>query len=542
MRKWFEKAHGAIIWTIAIAFVAGIVVWSISSYVSSRKGSVKYNLEDSVAYLTKDGTALSEEYWIFPWEVEDSYSKALSYYQISDVDPVFEEPMLKTSILNDLIETKTILYYAQVNKISPTKDEINQELDKQVADIEKNEQLLDYIKQKYGSVENYKKTIEPEVVKYLTIAKVRDTIASVSDDEMKNYYSENREDLMNKYDQANVDFVSFSSQASANDFINEAMNTGFYQAATNMSLSVQNYDGFKRGIIDKKFEDSIFGSTNTIVGPIPLGSNFFVFNVKDVKTVDTFEKFTLSQGYQDVLNQLKSDKFRKAIDEFKKSENVSSEIIDPVYKTWNQVLTNSGTSLLNVYKKLNEMVFDESTKVTVKLDAPVEIKAAFVTLVEKMQSATELTNDAVYKQILDDASKESKLVLESIYNDYPESFIAAKKMKTLYPKRTDVLYNYYTKLYLKIKPYVEYGMLQSVVNDFIDLYGGLNTLSEATDISLDWKAEVLYDLYEINKMLKDATTAEQYLEKLREATPTYMDFEAAFNELEMMKNSTSTSN
>ncbi|MCD6104302.1 MAG: peptidyl-prolyl cis-trans isomerase, partial [Thermosipho sp. (in: Bacteria)] len=80
MRKWFEKAHGAIIWTIAIAFVVGIVIWSVSSYVSGRSSSktANYTLSDTVAYLTKDGTALNSDYWIFPWDVENSYSQALS--------------------------------------------------------------------------------------------------------------------------------------------------------------------------------------------------------------------------------------------------------------------------------------------------------------------------------------------------------------------------------------------------------------------------------------------------------------------------------
>ena len=195
---------------------------------------------------------------------------------------------------------------------------------------------------------------------------------------------------------------------------------------------------------------------------------------------------------------------------------------------------------MDVYKELNEAVFEDAT--SVKVDVPAEIKAAFVTLVEKMDSATEVTSDPNYSKVLNDATEESKVVLESIYNDYPESFIALKKIKEIYSDRKDILYNYYTKLYSKIKPYIEYGMFQSVMNDFIDLYTGLNTLADATDISLDWKAEVLYDLYEINKMLKDATTASYYLEKLKEATPTYMDYEAAFNELEEMKNATTTVN
>jgi len=541
MRKWFEKAHGAIIWTIAIAFVVGIVIWSVSSYVSGRSSSktANYTLSDTVAYLTKDGTALNSDYWIFPWDVENSYSQALSYYQITEVDPIFEEPMLKASILGDLIKNKEILYYAEVNDITPTKDEIEAELSKQEESINSNEQALNYIKQKYGSVQKYLDTIKPEIEKYLIISKVREKLGSVSEEEMKNYYIENKESLQNQYDSANVDYVYFTDSSSANEFINQAMQKGFYQAATDASLNVQNVAELKRGMLEKDVEDTIFESSNTMVGPIPIGTSFFVFNVKDIKTVDTYEKFTLSSGYQEVLSTLQDKKFNEALNEFIENNNVSFEIVDPVYKAWYKVLNNSGKDLIQVYKELNETVFDSNGEIGI--DVPVEIKTAFVTLVEKMKSATDITTDSNYNMVLSDAEKESNMVVENIYSEYPDSFAAVQKMKTLHPERTDVNFRYYTTLYSKLKPYLEYGMLQNVINEFIDLYQGLSNLSEATELTLDMKAEVLYDLYEINKILNDATTASQYLEMLKEATPDYMDYDAAFSELQDMITNQSTS-
>jgi len=541
MRKWFEKAHGAIIWTIAIAFVVGIVIWSVSSYVSGRSSSktANYTLSDTVAYLTKDGTALNSDYWIFPWDVENSYSQALSYYQITEVDSIFEEPMLKASILEDLIKNKEILYYAKVNGISPTKDEIQTELSKQEESINSNEQALNYIKQKYGSVQKYLDTIKPEIEKYLIISKVREKLGSVSEEEMKNYYIENKESLQNQYDSANVDYVYFTDSSSANEFINQAMQKGFYQAATDASLNVQNVAELKRGMLEKDVEDTIFESSNTMVGPIPIGTSFFVFNVKDIKTVDTYEKFTLSSGYQEVLSSLQDKKFNEALNEFIKSNNVAYEIVEPTYKAWYEVLNKSGKDLIQVYKELNEMVFDSNGSIS--LDVPVEIKTAFVTLVEKMKSATDITTDSNYNMVLSDAEKESNMVVENIYSEYPDSFAAVQKMKTLHPERTDVNFRYYTTLYSKLKPYLEYGMLQNVINEFIDLYQGLSNLSEATELTLDMKAEVLYDLYEINKILNDATTASQYLEMLKEATPDYMDYDAAFSELQDMITNQSTS-
>ncbi|QTA37348.1 peptidyl-prolyl cis-trans isomerase [Thermosipho ferrireducens] len=541
MRRWFEKTREVIIWAIAIAFVVGIALWSLTSYFYGRKqGNVKYTVNDAVAYLTKDGTALENStYWVFPWEVETSYNQALSYYKISNIDPIFEEPMLKTSVLNDLLNTKLILYYSEANKIHPSKDEINAELKKQVDQINQNKQLVEYIKQKYGSVSNYEKQIEPDVEKYLTVNKVKETIGSVSEEEIKKYYEENKEALVQKYDNANVDYVYFTSDASAQKFIQDAMMIGFQQAATNMNVDVRNIAQFKRGFVPEEYERSIFSGTNTMVGPVPIGNSFFVFNVKDVKTVDTFEKFSLSSGYQDILNKLKTERFNSKIETFRNENNIDFVITDPVYKTWNLVLNTSGKDLIDVYKQLYETVFDGTS---VNTQTPLEIQTAFITLVDKMRSATEITDDPNFNMVLLDAEKDAKKVIENVYNEYSSSFNAAKKMKEIHPENTKVLYNYYGLLYSRIKPYLEYGMMQNVVNDFIDLYNGFNTIANATDATLDMKAEVLYNLYEINKMLGDATTARVYLEKLQKATPDYMDYDSAYSELDTMLSSTSTEN
>ena len=52
MRKWMKKWQGLIIWVVAIAFVVGMIWWSV---VEIRNPEVEnYTIEQAVAYLVKD--------------------------------------------------------------------------------------------------------------------------------------------------------------------------------------------------------------------------------------------------------------------------------------------------------------------------------------------------------------------------------------------------------------------------------------------------------------------------------------------------------
>lgn len=194
MRKWMKKWQGVIIWTIAIAFVAGMIWWSVSINLRNTQNNVKYSLEQSLAYITKDGTALNDPtYWLMPWEVNDYYSNLLSSYQIISLDPLFEEPRLKALIADVFLQQKVVLYYAEKNDIKPSKKEINQEVNNVIQTIKNDQNQLNRIERTYGSLSNYEKNyLEPQIRVQLTIKKVQEKVGVVTEDEIKKYFEETR--------------------------------------------------------------------------------------------------------------------------------------------------------------------------------------------------------------------------------------------------------------------------------------------------------------------------------------------------------------
>jgi len=89
VRRVMGKWQQVIIWVLAIAFIAGIALWALAvNYNPASSAKVKRTLEETVGYLTVDGTATkNENYWVFPEEIEQAYGDLLAQYSNPSLDP-----------------------------------------------------------------------------------------------------------------------------------------------------------------------------------------------------------------------------------------------------------------------------------------------------------------------------------------------------------------------------------------------------------------------------------------------------------------------
>jgi len=175
--------------------------------------NIKRTLEETVGYLTKDGTPLKNEtYWVFPENVEEVYGNLLAQYGNPSLDPVIEEPYVKTLITVDLLNRKLMLYYAEVNKIKPDKNKVKEEVKKVIDEVKKDNAKLQQIKAQYGSLTNYEKELTRQKEEELTIQAVKDKLGMVADKEVQDYYNKNKQDIINKYTKAETSYVTFSTK------------------------------------------------------------------------------------------------------------------------------------------------------------------------------------------------------------------------------------------------------------------------------------------------------------------------------------------
>ncbi|MCD6550998.1 peptidyl-prolyl cis-trans isomerase [Thermotoga sp.] len=563
MRKWMKKWQGVIIWAIAIAFVAGMIWWSVSINLRSTPRNVNYTLDQSLAYITKNGTALNDPaYWLMPWEVNDYYSNLLNSYRITSLDPLFEEPRLKALIADVFLQQKVVLYYAEKSNVKPSKKEIEQEVNNVINTIKSDRNQLERIKRLYGSLTNYEKNyLEPQTRVQLTVKKVRETVGAVTEDEIKQYFEENKENLQNQYDRVDLDAISFDSSFTAREFLAKANELGFDEAASSMELTVQSFSNATRGIFPEEMDTALFSATpGSIVGPFYFLDQWYVFRVKTSSVLADFNAFENSDAYSEVKTKLEQEKFQKWLKEFMKEEKLSYAFNDQVLEYWWRYLKNEE----GLYEKLSDLLFQEDKLVEEGSD---ELKSLFVLLSDtKIQEITkQIAEMTQYEEALkksqepdkDLVKKYGKLSLEEVaekkkelenerkavesqkravvaylYANYPSSTYVLEYAYQMNPNDVNIRYNYYSNLYNQVKPYLSTGGYDP--NQVIRVMLGLYTVANATNASTDMRLDSYYMLYDMSLALKDPTSAKSYLDEMKKIDPNFMDYESAYNQVESL--------
>lgn len=528
MRKWFKKWQNVIVWIIAIAFVAGIAWWAVAGYVSGRSSNVGSESEVLVGYVTIAGELPKDSIArVSANDLDAEYANFLANYSLGSLDPLFEEPAQKASLLKEMLKERAILLYAKENKLLPTKKEIEAKLKEYEDEIKKNQAFLEYIKQRYGSVQVYlDKVLRPSLEKTMTLEKVRNSVANISEEKMKEHFEKNIEEIKTKYDTANVDLVWFENEQDANKFISLSSQMNFDEAASQMSVQISPVENLKRGIFDKDVDEKIFSATpNSVVGPFKLSDLWFVVHVKEATVVKDFASFALSDFYETERAVLQDETFEKWYEEYVKSKNVELRISDEILSIWDRLSqAASETELRELEGELSKKLFLEDGSISPS--APDALKSAYIVLVEKIEDSG--------SEVDENLKKNKETLIRYLYEQYPSLLHVARRMYQIEKENNEVKYNYFTLLYSTIKPYVSLVGPQALLQNILEIEAGLSSIVLDTSVATELRVSACYNLYDLSKELKDATSAKFYLDQLQKLNPNYIDFEAAMRELEEM--------
>lgn len=530
MRGWFKKWQNVIVWTLAIAFVAGIAWWSVAGYISGRS-KVSTNEVEAVGYVVVGGQTLKDPLArVLAYELEMEYSNFLSGYSLSALDPLFQEPEQKAYLLKELLKERAMLLYAKENKLFPTKKEIEDKLKQYKAEINKSQEFVQYIRQRYGSVDNYlDKVFKPSIEKTLALEKLKNKVATVSEEEMKKYFEEHIEDIKAKYDTVNVNLAWFENEDEAKKFISLLSNMSFDQAASSMNVETTKLTDLRRGLLDKETDEKIFSATpGSVVGPFKLSDTWFVVEVKEATIVKDFASFVLSDFYETERSALLNQALEKWYESYVEDKKVELRITDEVLSTWNRInQADTQSALLELEEELSKKIFSEKGEIFP--DAPDMLKSAYIVLVEKIQD---------FDSNIDETLKKNReILIRYLYEQYPSSLQVARRMYELDRNNAEVKYNYFTLLYSSIKPYIAIIGPQVLLQNILEIEAGLASIVLDTSVATDLRTSACYNLYDLSKELKDATSAKFYLDQLSKLNPSYIDFETAMKELEELQKS-----
>lgn len=351
MRNWFVKHEKIISIVIVALFVVGIVWWSIAAYISSQPtgSGTSVSRENAVAVLTKDSTELSYPYWVMSDELDKAYqSQSQQYYQYygQEIDPVFDSLSFKISIIDDLMDQKIARYYAEQNKLLPSKKDTEKELNKQVDDylnqLKENKTNWDQIIQYYGSEKQVRdilvNSIKDSIEIKLVVDRITEKVVSVTKDEAIDYITKNFDQLKTQYEEVKAQHILVTDEATANkikaDILSGAMS--FDDAAAKFSIDTSNATSsgelgwFKHGTMVQEFEDASFAATvNELIGPVKSQFGSHLIKVEDKKVFSTPEDVL---KYPDIYSQiettLKQDKFKTWFEAYKADQKFGKVYVD----------------------------------------------------------------------------------------------------------------------------------------------------------------------------------------------------------------------
>lgn len=396
MREWFLKWEKVIVIAIVVLFTAGIIWWSVATYMGASKGTSaaanKPSRDNAVAIITKAGTELDYPYWIMSYEVNDEVSQMRQQYMAygQKLDPVFDEMTLSYNAVKQLFDVKIIEYYAENNDLMPTDKEVETEfnkfIDDQISKLKENpdtwKKYLDYYKSEDNLRNiiktNYKNAYRTQMI----IDRVKNNVSNISKQEGLDYLKQNFEDLKKQYEEVKAQHILVSDEATANKIMEmiKDKEISFEDAAAEYSKDTSNATSggelgwFKHNTMVKEFEDASFGATaGELVGPVKTDYGYHIIRVQDKKVFskpeDIMDKFP--EIYSEIEKKLKDDKFVSWVKEYKDKEKLGLKYLDEDLKRYDEFTKLSESKDEEKIKEyilsLEEIIFDENGELDVDI-------------------------------------------------------------------------------------------------------------------------------------------------------------------------------
>ncbi|MFN3328767.1 MAG: peptidyl-prolyl cis-trans isomerase, partial [Fervidobacterium pennivorans] len=225
----------------------------------------------------------------------------------------------------------------------------------------------------------------------------------------------------------------------------------------------------------------------------------FVFYIKNLNDLSTFEKFKSSPMYEEVMSSLSENKFEKYVEEKISAESIKF-IVPSQYAIWFDMVQNVPAEKL--VEKYYSSLFDKSGNLLSV--EPIEI-SGFITAIEDAKL------DEQYK-------KEYELAIKKLYDMGYKSFLVLARLRN-FDNSENVVLEYNVELAKILIGYIKKGDTLSVLQYIYSNLSELEELSNSKNPEVRQKA--LEYLYRMNKVLGDEESSKKYLEQLYQENPNY---------------------
>ncbi|MFS8651773.1 MAG: peptidylprolyl isomerase [Caldibacillus sp.] len=239
-------------------------------------------------------------------------------------------------VLNQLIVNKMIEIDAEKQGIEVSEDELNEELDKYYSMYGGEENFASFLEMSGFKLEDFKDDVKLS----LLLDQILEERIEISDEEMKEYFEENKEDFAQE-EQVEASHILVEDKETAFEVINKLNNgADFAELAKEYSIDEKTKDKggelgyFGKGEMVKEFEEEVFAmEVNTISKPVETQYGFHVIKKTDHKPYQeaNFEDVK-EEVRQAILEQKKDEEYQKWLQEKMEEFKVVNSLSDnPIF-------------------------------------------------------------------------------------------------------------------------------------------------------------------------------------------------------------------
>lgn len=387
MSNWFRKHEKLVAFVVVALFLAGIVWWSVASYIGSRSHQqqisrdIEMSKNDAVIVLAKNGEELEYPFWVMKYEINNWYNQQVSMMRQQhgqDVDPVFDALIIKSNLIDEAFQMKLILYYAYENDLIPDDDEIQSILNTQVENylnqLKSDSDMWDQLVEYYGGERNIRRILEDsfsdDIVNSIAYQAVLEKETNITREDVLRHVENNFDALKQDKERVKARHILVDENELAYDILYKIENNeiSFEEAASQYSKDTSNKDNggaldwFSRGEMVPQFEEAAFNSrVGELVGPVNTDFGYHIIEIQDkVELNEPEDVFLYDNIYEELESNLKNEKFDVWINNYKLESNLEKVFYDEALRYAYMAINNNTDYdlLIELKEELQPDVFE----------------------------------------------------------------------------------------------------------------------------------------------------------------------------------------
>ena len=290
---------------LLVAFFGISIFYGLGQYRSSSQKQTYY-----IAEVNKSGITSNQ--------LQSAFLNAISGYDDAVLSSLDQSAIVsfKKNILNQLIDYELLYQQSQIENVKISNDEINLEIEKIKDNFSSPEEFNEALKTNNITLARLKEDIERQLMINSILEETRNQV-SISDEELLEYYNENKESLIEP-EQVHARHILVETEEEANILLLQLKEglTDFAELAKEKSIGPSAPSGgdlgfFTRGQMVKEFEDAAFSlEAGEISGVVQSQFGYHIIKCEEKK-----EEYspTFEEAKERISNTLKYQRENEAI-------------------------------------------------------------------------------------------------------------------------------------------------------------------------------------------------------------------------------------